>query len=109
MHLASAITLSGIALSGVPIISVSTRVDASSRLSMSELSLSADHVIPANNSKLEPSTTRHLGNFVIFVIRRPLPCSKRAVVYSHAREINFRGVGVPSGSSCKVIRGKLQD
>src|ERR1035438_10254564 len=77
MHLASLITLSGIALSGVAIISFRTVADASRRLSISDRSLSsADHARPTQSKRPAPSTRKYLGNAqLILVIIRPLPCS----------------------------------
>src|ERR1700722_3381965 len=117
MQLASLITLSGIALSGVAMISVRTRAEASIRFSISDVSLSSsvsfatDHAIPANNARLDMSTTKLLSDLARnFVIRRPLlPCSMRAVVLNDMGELSLRVVAVPSGSACKVIGTRLHD
>src|SRR5580704_9659150 len=106
-HFASLITLSGIALSGVAMISFKTLVDASRRLAISDSSLSsADHAMPTQSSTLAPSTRRHLGNTdPILVISGPLPfpCSKEQLFgFSCEVHTSLRVLPVPSGPSCKV-------
>src|ERR1700733_3540436 len=70
MHFASFITLSGIALSGVAIISFKTLAALSSRLSISDWSLSSfDQARQPRMSKLAPKTSTYLGSVeLIFVI-----------------------------------------
>src|ERR1700756_1115197 len=76
IHFASRITLSGIALSGVAMISSSTFAEFSIRLSMSERSCSsADHPTPINREKML-NTVRHLGQREdLRLIVAPLLCS----------------------------------
>src|ERR1017187_510129 len=108
MHFASLITLSGIALSGVAIISFRTWADASRRLSISDRSLSsADHARPTQSKRPAPSTRKYLGNAqLILVISRPLPCSQRATVKFLTRLNLARSTAsIPSGSRCKVDQG----
>ena len=82
MHFASRMTLSGIALSGVAMISFRTLAEASIRLAMSEssLSLSAAQLTPIKMEQML-STRRHLGNteeiLLIFVF--VLFCAPRVV------------------------------
>src|SRR4051812_48299054 len=74
MHFAPLITLSGIALSGVPITSSSTLAEASIRLAMSDCSLSSADQLTPTRSEQRPSTTRHLeageASSLIFVLFR---------------------------------------
>src|SRR3954465_12159893 len=74
MHLAPLITLSGIALSGVPITSSSTLAEASIRLAMSDCSLSSADQITPTRSEQKPSTPRPLeageASSLIFVLFR---------------------------------------
>src|SRR5258708_5223922 len=89
MHFASLITLSGIALSGVLMISVKTLVEASRRFSISDWSLSlslADQAKLAQSIRLALSTKRHLGDaYLILFISGPLLCSKRADIFKFLR------------------------
>src|SRR5438270_1217102 len=74
MHFASRITLSGIALSGVAIISFRTFADASIRFATSDSSLSADQLTPTNIEQMV-STRRHLCHtvavsLIVFILFR---------------------------------------
>ena len=102
MHLASLITLSGMALSGVAIISFSTLADASIRLAMSDcLSSSPAQLTPMKMEQM-PSTRRYFGSnescrirCVLFIL-----CSTRApAVSSRDQHDKSKLSSGPSGGS----------
>src|SRR5262245_4567841 len=97
-------TLSGIALSGVAMISCSTVAALSMRFSISDLSLSELHDQLVRNRSPAPSTATHLGQVQRFlVICRPLLCSSEQLnVFSRELKPRLVILLVPSGAVCKA-------
>src|SRR5258708_497957 len=93
MHFASLITLSGIALSGVLMISVRTLVEASRRFSISDWSLSlslADQAKLAQSIRLALSTKRHLGDaYLILLFISDLFCARSEQIFSILTELTL--------------------
>src|ERR1700674_4173011 len=111
-HLASLITLFGMALSGVAIISVKTLADASIRFSISDLSLSssADQPMAENSNTMVLNTTTNFGTPLDRFIWRPFFRAQLSSATLFVRPYpNFRVGFVPSGSPCTGFENLPED
>src|SRR3981081_1347079 len=103
-HLASRMTLFGMALSGVAMTSVKTLAAASIRFAISDLSFSssADQPMAEKSNTMVLSATTNLGTPLDRFILRPFfraPTDQR-YFFSCDHTLTFEGAFVRSGSTC---------